>query len=161
MPGPGTTGGWPVPANTAISRGFGCTSFYTGTKGASCPAANPWWHNGIDFTSRIGTPLYAVRASTVTFAGQDHGSLDCSWMAGSQPPHTGYGKYSKLKDAQGYTWLYGHQSALEVQLNQQVAAGAEIGKMGSSGCATGSHTHLTVIDPSGLDVDPLPLLSKP
>lgn len=160
LPGSGAVGGagWPVPAGTVITRGYGCHSFYTGTRG-DCPAGM-WWHDGVDFAAPPTTPLFAVRDMLIQFAGADTGSVDCSWIAGSQPPHTGFGLYVRAQDGEGLTWWYGHTSGFAVVTGQQVFGGQQIASMGSTGCSTGSHLHLRARR-NGLDVDPLLVLQQP
>lgn len=150
--------GYPVPPGTAISRGYGCHSFYTGVRG-NCPAGM-WWHDGVDFASAAGTPLFAVRDLTIQYAGADTSTLDCSWIAGSQPPHRGFGLYVKAQDAQGYTYWYGHASSFTVRAGQQVEAGQQLARMGSTGCSTGSHLHFRV-RLNGLDRNPFDVIERP
>lgn len=150
--------GYPVPPGTAISRGYGCHSFYTGVRG-NCPSGM-WWHDGVDFASATGTPLFAIRDLTIQHAGADTSTLDCSWIAGSQPPHRGFGLYVKAQDAQGYTYWYGHASRFSVRSGQQVQAGQEVARMGSTGCSTGSHLHFRV-RLNGLDRNPFDVIQKP
>jgi len=150
--------GWPVPPGTTISRGYGCSGFYTGVRAPQCTAGAPWWHNGIDFAGIIGMPITAPHAGRVTFAGQDTGLMGCSWLAGSMAPHTGYGNYEKIVDTNHYTFLFGHLAQLGTTAGATVGAGQPVGRMGSTGCSTAAHLHLTVIQPSGLDINPLEVL---
>lgn len=153
-------GGWPVPPGTAISRGYGCASFYTGVRGDSCPASAPWWHDGVDFASAPGTPLLAVRDNfQILYAGPDTSTMDCSWIDGSQAPHNGFGLYVKGKDPAGYVYWYGHASGFTASSGQTVADGQQIAKMGSTGCSTGTHLHFRVrID--GLDRNPFDVIQQ-
>ena len=49
---------------------------------------------------------------------------------------------------------YAHQSAILVRVNQQVAMGDVIGRVGTTGASTGDHLHFEVrLD--GTPVDPL------
>lgn len=150
--------GWPVPPDTTISRGYGCHPFYTGVRGA-CPAGM-WWHDGVDFASSPGTSLFAVRPMEIVYAGADHGTMDCSWIEGSQPPYTGFGLYVKAADQEGYTYWYGHASRLHVSSGQTVVEGQRIAAMGSTGCSTGSHLHFRV-RLGGLDRNPFDVLEQP
>jgi murein DD-endopeptidase MepM/ murein hydrolase activator NlpD len=151
-------GGYPVPRGTAISRGYGCHSFYTGVRG-NCPKGM-WWHDGVDFASAHGTPLFAVRDLTILYAGADTSTLDCSWINGSQPPHRGFGLYVKAQDAQGYTYWYGHASSFTARTGQQVTQGQQLARMGSTGCSTGPHLHFRV-RLNGLDRNPFDVIGKP
>ncbi len=151
------TGGWPVPPGTPITRGYGCHPFYTGVRG---PCGNAWWHDGIDFAADTGTPVFAVRDIAIQYAGADTGSVDCSWIAGSQPPHTGFGNYVKAADGAGLVYWYGHVSSFTVAAGQQVPARYQVAGMGSTGCSTGSHLHFRVRQ-GGLDINPMTILQQP
>ncbi len=137
--------GWPVPAGTVITRGYGCASYWTGVRGAGCPASAPWWHNGIDFAGDTGTPVFAVTAMTIGRAGSVG---DCA------------GTFVRGQDGGGTTYDYYHLQSVApgVRPSAQVAAGAVIAHMGSSGCATGPHLHLTVRAPDGREINPFNVL---
>ncbi len=151
------TGGWPVPPGTSITRGYGCHPFYTGVRG---PCGNAWWHDGIDFAADTGTPVFAVRDIAIQFAGADTNSVDCSWINGSQPPHTGFGYYVRAADGAGLVYWYGHVSSFTVAAGQQVPARYQVAGMGSTGCSTGSHLHFRVRQ-GGLDINPMTILQQP
>lgn len=149
--------GWPVPPGTPITRGYGCSSFYTGVHGV---CGTGWWHDGVDWAAHTGTPEFAVRDLVIQFAGVDTSPMDCSWIAGSQPPHTGFGNYIRAADGAGLVYWYGHVSSFNVATGQQVRAGQQIAGMGSTGCSTGDHLHLRVRQ-NGLDINPLTILRQP
>lgn len=150
--------GWPVPPGTVISRGYGCDPFFTGVRG-NCPAGW-WWHDGVDWASASGTPLYAVRDLAILYTGPDTGSMDCSEMAGSEPPHTGFGLYIKAQDQAGYTYWYGHTAGFSTRAGAKVTAGQQVARMGSTGCSTGPHLHFRV-RLNGLDRNPFDVLQQP
>ncbi len=150
-------GGWPVPPGTPITRGYGCHPFYTGVRG---PCGTLWWHVGIDWAAAPGTPLFAVRDMTIQYAGADTGTMNCAWIDGSQPPHTGFGYYVKAADGAGLVYWYGHVSSFAVAVGQQVANGTQVAGMGSTGCSTGSHLHFRVRH-NGLDINPMTILQQP
>jgi len=84
-------------------------------------------HPGADLPAPEGTPIYAVEAGTVTFAG----------------PMSGYGdNFVEVRDAAGWTWYYGHGSAHNVIAGQVVKAGDQIASVGTQGFSTGDHLHL-------------------
>jgi hypothetical protein len=149
-------GRYPVPLDSAITRGFGCHPFYTGTRG---PCGDLWWHDWIDFAKPVGTPLFATRPMTVLFSGRDTSTLDCSHLQGSVAPHFGFGQYVKTQDDQNYVYWYGHVSRWRVSAGDHVAAGQQIADMGSTGCSTGSHLHFRV-RLNGRDINPLDVISK-
>lgn len=85
-------------------------------------------HDGMDFTSPIGTPVYATADGTVTSA---------EW-------NSGYG--NKVDISHGYNYLtrYAHLSEIKVRPGQEVHRGDLIGLVGSTGKSTGPHLHYEV-----------------
>lgn len=87
-------------------------------------------HNGVDFANRPGTPVVAVAAGTVAFAGND---ID-------------YGNYVRLHHAHlGLDSFYAHLAGVHFAASQAgatVAQGQAIGTMGTTGNSTGPHLHL-------------------
>lgn len=83
-------------------------------------------HQGVDFAAPTGTPVMAAGNARVAFVG---------WKGG-------YGRAVILDHGRGYTTLYGHLSAFgKIKVGQHVAQGAVIGRVGSTGLATGPHLH--------------------
>ncbi len=83
-------------------------------------------HKGLDIAAPQGTPVRAVAAGTVKFAGWNN---------------QGYGNLVVI-DHGGYQTLYGHLSAISV--GQSVGAGQVIGSMGNTGFSTGPHLHFEI-----------------
>ena len=158
--GGGTTGpvGWPTVAEAVITRGYGCHQFWTGVQG---PCGELWWHDGVDFALASGPPLYAVVDMSIKYAGADASTYSCAHMAGSQPPHNGFGIYVEGVDADGRHYHYGHAAKVYVQAGDTVQAGQEIAQMGSTGCSTGTHLHLRVTGANGQTIDPMSILTRP
>lgn len=148
--------GYPVPAGTTISRGFGCHVFYTGVRGA---CGGLWFHDGIDYVNRRGASVFAIGAGRVVYAGRDTSAMDCSWMAGSEAPHAGYGLYVLLDLGAGVTALYAHLGSLDVSAGDMVAGGQRLGGFGSTGCSTGVHTHFRILV-NGLPRNPFDFISS-
>lgn len=95
-------------------------------------------HTGIDIGASMGAPIVAAAAGTVIVAG---------WVEG-------YGNTTVIDHGGGMSTLYGHQSSIGVAVGETVAAGQQIGLVGSTGHSTGPHLHFEVrID--GNPVDPL------
>ena len=86
-------------------------------------------HNGIDMACPQGTPIYAIRAGTVTTA---------SYQAG------GAGYYVSINHGDGFSSIYMHMTNYVVSSGQSVAAGQLIGYVGSTGVSTGPHLHFGV-----------------
>lgn len=102
-----------------------------------------WWHPAIDIAVPYGTPIYAAYAGTVTAA--DYSRY-------------GYG-YHVVTVGGGYTNLYAHLSAINVQVGQVVAKGQLVGAVGCTGRCTGPHLHFEAHRESdGAAVNPLSLL---
>jgi murein DD-endopeptidase MepM/ murein hydrolase activator NlpD len=83
------------------------------------------WHRGTDFAAPSGAPVQAALDGRVTAAGR----------------HGGYGQTVRIAHGDGTMTLYAHLSEINVASGQAVARGAVIGKVGSSGLATGPHLH--------------------
>ncbi len=91
-------------------------------------------HEGIDFGVPIGAPVYAAANGTVDAIEDD-------------PAQNAYGKYIRLrhKTPDGtFTTLYGHLSEILVTKGQQVTAGEQIGRSGSTGFSDGPHLHFSL-----------------
>ncbi len=83
-------------------------------------------HDGVDLANKIGTPIFAVMAGTVTVSG----------------PAQGYGQWIRIKHDDGSMTEYGHMSRRFVQAGARVKAGQKIAAVGSEGRSTGPHLHL-------------------
>jgi hypothetical protein len=99
-------------------------------------------HHGVEFLNPHGTPVYAAADGVVVTAGDDRKTF-------YGPYSYFYGNLVVVKhDLPGlseplYT-LYGHLSKILVEVGDSVRAGREIGEVGMSGVATGSHLHFEV-----------------
>jgi hypothetical protein len=69
----------------------------------------------------------------------------------------GYGKYVFIVHDRGIASLYAHLSEINTRVNKKVDRGEIIGKVGSTGWATGDHLHLEIYQNS-IPLDPLELL---
>lgn len=127
--------------------------------GRPVPASGPTWtdktypygstrggmlrpHTGVEFVVPTGTPVLAVAAGTVVFAGDDS-------QVAYGPQTDFYGNLVILEvagaaDGVPVYALYGHLSAVAVSVGQTVAAGEALGLSGASGVADGPHVHLEV-----------------
>jgi len=100
------------------------------------------FHPGIDLTASGGTPVGAAAPGRVIFAALDTG---------------GYGNLIEVAHGGGVVSMYAHLSSFSVRVGQQVATGTRIGRVGSTGEASGPHLHFEV-RVRGAAVDPLPSL---
>lgn len=128
-----------VPVPPAGSRP-GLLHFVWPTQGT---ITQPFWpyHPGIDIANNYGTPEVAAAAGQVVWSGP-----------GS------FGIYVEIDHGDGYHTIYGHMQQTLVTVGQTVAAGQEIGLMGSSGRSTGPHLHFQVVH-NGVPENPLNFLS--
>lgn len=86
-------------------------------------------HYGVDYAARYGTDVCAAANGVVVMAGF----------------YGAYGRYVRIRHANGFETAYGHLSSICVKKGDAVAQGDCIGKVGSSGRATGPHLHHEVI----------------
>lgn len=85
-------------------------------------------HEGVDIAAPRGTPIRALDAGSVVFAGE----------------RGGYGQVVVIEHPSGLQTRYAHCGRLDVQVGDAVAAGQAIGAVGSTGRSTGPHVHLEV-----------------
>jgi len=153
---------WPVDEPHTISRGYGCSAFFTGELSTSCSGSTPWFHNGIDFSKPTGANYYDVFSvpAFIQHAADNPAGPDCSDMSGSMPPHEGYGnfvRHAATVDGVSVTVWGAHLSSFNTSAGSNSSPGQVLGGIGSSGCSTGAHLHFSVrID--GSYVDPVSVL---
>jgi len=97
-------------------------------------------HTGVDWGAPFGTPIFAA----------GNGEIEEIGLKG------GYGKYVRIRHANGYETAYGHMTAFArgLQVGSQIRQGQIIGFVGSTGLSTGSHVHFEIIV-NGRFVDPM------
>ena len=88
-------------------------------------------HTGVDWAAPFGTPIFAA----------GNGAIDEIGLKG------GYGKYIRIRHANGYQTAYGHMTAFARGLNagSRVRQGQVIGFVGSTGLSTGAHVHYEIL----------------
>ncbi|MBM2827397.1 MAG: peptidase family protein [Dehalococcoidia bacterium] len=101
-------------------------------------------HQAIDISPSYGTPVYAAEAGTVTAV---------NWW------QWGLGYHVIVDHGNGFTSTYAHLSQMSVQPGQVVQRGASVGKVGTTGIATGPHLHF-VLTYNDTPVDPLKYLPR-
>jgi murein DD-endopeptidase MepM/ murein hydrolase activator NlpD len=128
----------PTPKITVASGSGGHGSFtYTGgawhwpVVGGGNYISQYYWsgHLGVDIAGQYGTPIVAPLAGRVVYAG---------WKSNGG----GYQVWLNLGNGL-YTGMY-HMSAVVVHVGQVVARGQMVGRIGTSGWATGPHCHFEV-----------------
>jgi murein DD-endopeptidase MepM/ murein hydrolase activator NlpD len=97
-------------------------------------------HTGVDWASSTGTPVFAAGNGVIDKIG---------WEGG-------YGKYIRIRHANGYETAYGHMSAFarNMEAGKKVRQGQVIGYVGSTGLSTGAHLHYEILI-NGRFVDPM------
>jgi murein DD-endopeptidase MepM/ murein hydrolase activator NlpD len=97
-------------------------------------------HTGVDWGSSTGTPVFAAGNGVIDKVG---------WEGG-------YGKYIRIRHANGYETAYGHMSAFArgMEAGMKVRQGQVIGYVGSTGLSTGAHLHFEILI-NGRFVDPM------
>lgn len=90
----------------------------------------PMFHDGIDISARLGSPVYATASGVVDFV------LYSKY---------GYGNRIVIKHSNGYETLYAHlRTDIRVKRGWKVKKGDLIGTVGSSGTSTGPHLHYEI-----------------
>ena len=96
-------------------------------------------HEGMDFTAKTGTPIYATGDGIV---------------ARADNTASGYGNHIVIRHGFGYETLYAHLSKYKARAGQRVKRGDVIGYVGSTGRSEGPHLHYEV-HKDGKVVNPL------
>jgi septal ring factor EnvC (AmiA/AmiB activator) len=125
----------PYPAKGIVEVGFG-------------KVVNPRFNTvtvqkGLDLRAAAGTPVVAISAGSVVFAG---------WMKG-------YGNLVILDHGGAYHSLYAHLEAMEVEVGNEVEEGVTLGQVGDTGSLKGAYLYFE-IRKQGQAVDPLPWLAS-
>src|SRR5690606_36383252 len=108
------------PVDGRLTSPFGLRRFFNGKE------RNP--HSGLDFAVPTGTPAKAPAAGRVVLVGD----------------YFFNGKTVFLDHGQGFISMFCHLSAIDVKPGDDVPRGAVVGKVGSTGRATGPHLHWNV-----------------
>jgi murein DD-endopeptidase MepM/ murein hydrolase activator NlpD len=101
-------------------------------------------HSGTDLAKPSGTPILAAAPGKVAAVGFEAGGL---------------GNYVVIDHGNGWTTKYGHMVARSpLKVGDPIDAGAQVGKVGSTGNSTGPHLHFMVVK-DGTNQNPEPFLS--
>jgi len=110
------------------------------------PAQGYAWafHYGDDIAHGCLQPIYAATGGTVTYAGI----------------YSDYGNYITINHGNGVSTSYGHiaNGQTFVHVGEQVGAGQNIARTGSTGASTGCHLYFAVMV-NGSWTDPVPFMS--
>ncbi|CAH0336802.1 M23 family metallopeptidase [Flavobacterium sp. CHNK8] len=87
-------------------------------------------HEGMDFTAKSGTPIYATGDGVV---------------AKADNTASGYGNHIVIRHGFGYETLYAHLSKYNTRAGQRVKRGDIIGYVGSTGRSEAPHLHYEVL----------------
>ncbi len=111
---------WPCPSYKRISSPYGYrTHPISGTRKL---------HKGLDISASSGNPVIAAASGTVVK----------SYFSSS------YGNYVVISHGGGVMTAYAHMTRRLVSTGQRVAAGQQVGTVGSTGNSTGPHLHFEV-----------------
>ena len=94
-------------------------------------------HHGVEFLNKFGTPVHAAGDGVIQFAGSDREAVYSPWK-------DFYGNVVVIRHANEMYTLYAHLSRIDVEVGDEVKVGDQIGEVGQSGVATGSHLHFEV-----------------
>jgi murein DD-endopeptidase MepM/ murein hydrolase activator NlpD len=86
------------------------------------------FHSGTDFRGKPGTPVVAAGDGVVTFCGR----------------MGGYGNMVQIDHGGGVVTRYAHLRRIDTKKDASIAAGVQLGLLGSTGRTTGPHLHFEV-----------------
>ena len=130
-----------VPTNLPVQGGWYSSNFgwridpFTGLRA---------FHEGMDFMADTGEPVHAAAGGVVVYSDL----------------HPQYGNMVEIDHGNGLSTRYAHLSKREVKVGDVVLVGGEIGKVGSTGRATGPHLHFEVRQ-NGAPLNPARFLKLP
>lgn len=99
-------------------------------------------HNGCDYAAAIGTPVYAVTAGKVIYAGPS--SLK---FKNGEPAGGGYIVRILFKEGLKYftaTYMHLKKGSIKVAVGDKVTQGQLLAKSGNTGESTGPHLHFEI-----------------
>lgn len=123
-----------MPVAGRITSAYGARESFTTANGQRASSN----HDGIDIAAPEGSNVGAAASGRVVYAGTKGG----------------YGNYVEVEHADGSHSFYGHLASIGVKKGDQIASGATLGRVGSTGNSTGPHLHWGMRDASGKSVDP-------
>lgn len=130
---------WTLPLARPVSGAI--ESVYGAARVLNGQAKNP--HRGLDFEANAGDPVRACATGTVVLVADQYYAGKCVFV----------------DHGNGVVSMYFHLSEVNVQNGYRVDRGEVLGKVGSTGRATGPHLHFAV-SAQGRLIDPQPLLEE-
>ncbi len=110
------------------------------------PAGAPVFHGGTDIAAATGTPVWAPDDGAVIHAELGFNGSD-RW-----------GNTVVIQHRDGWQTLYAHLDRIDVEVGDTLAAGSQLGTVGTTGASTGPHVHVELRH-NGERVDPATRLS--
>ena len=102
------------------------------------------WHQGIDITAELGTPVAASASGTVVASSFE----------------SRYGRVVRIEHPNGFMTVYAHNSENLVEAGERVMLGQVIAAVGRTGRASANHVHFEIRQ-AGLAYNPLYMLQSP
>lgn len=125
------------PSTGWISAIYGVRRYYNGV------FANNYYHRGVDYAAPLGAPIIAPAAGKIALVGREAEGFVI------------HGNTVGIDHGQGVVSIFLHLNQISVSEGQSVAAGQQIGTIGTSGASTGPHLHWGLYV-HGVAVDPVP-----
>jgi murein DD-endopeptidase MepM/ murein hydrolase activator NlpD len=100
-------------------------------------------HNGIDYATPVGTPLYAAADGEVIYAGLNR-PFACPPLGGIQTQTPLIRIRHPVVSGERFNSEYYHMSRIDVRVGESVRLGQQIGLTGDIGCIIGAAVHFSV-----------------
>ncbi|WP_309745149.1 M23 family metallopeptidase, partial [Chamaesiphon sp. OTE_20_metabat_361] len=112
-----------APNQGKTSSPYGVKRYYNGE------FAKDYYHRGLDYAGGLGSPVVAPAAGKVVLVGYEKKGFRV------------HGNVVGVDHGQGLTSIFMHLSKISVEEGQMLAAGDQLGAIGSTGSSTGPHLH--------------------
>lgn len=131
---------WPFSQGVPIASGFG-------PRKSPCRGCSSF-HEGLDLTPGVGTPIQAIADGVVSEVGNPSGSFGV------------YAVIDHVIDGQKVSSLYGHmlRGSLNVSVGDTIKKGQIVGSVGSTGASSGPHLHISILLGGTVPIDPFAYL---
>jgi murein DD-endopeptidase MepM/ murein hydrolase activator NlpD len=131
---------WPFSQGVPIASGFG-------PRKSPCRGCSSF-HEGLDLTPGVGTPIQSIADGMVSEVGNPSGSFGV------------YAVVDHVIDGQKVSSLYGHmqRGSLNVSVGDTIKKGQIVGNVGSTGASSGPHLHISILLGGTVPIDPFAYL---